>query len=174
MRNLVILSLLPCLSLSLLPCPARPAEDHPCRLVRCREQKPARPNLNLTHSTSFVVYPADLNHMGTLFGGKLLSEMDRTAGIAARRLLYSSKAKRAVTAGIDGVKFHRPGRAGDLLLVTAKVTSLGAKAIDVKVEVWREGDPETDVKFVAEAVFTFVAWDAESGKAVEHGLELDE
>jgi hypothetical protein len=40
-------------------------------------------------STCFVVFPQDCNaNFPMLFGGKVLAEMDRCAGIAVRRTLY--------------------------------------------------------------------------------------
>jgi acyl-CoA hydrolase len=135
-----------------------------------RRQAPV-PKLNLEYSTSFVVYPKDTNHHGTLFGGKALTEMDRCAGIAVRRFLYASKIKKAVTTGADSVRFLRAGKPGDLVVTTAKVTGTGEKFVNVDVTVQREldgGGRET----LAEAGFTFVAVDPETGKAAAHGLTL--
>lgn len=135
-----------------------------------RRQAPL-PKLNLEHGTSFVVYPKDTNHMGTLFGGKTMTEMDRAAGVTVHRFLYASKVKRAVTTGADSVRFLRPGRVGDLVYVTGKVSAVGEKFINVDVTVQREldgGARET----LAEAGFTFVAVDPETGKAAAHGLRL--
>lgn len=126
--------------------------------------------LNVVHESSFVVYPADLNHMDTLFGGRLASEMDRTAGIAVRRLLYSSKtARRAVTMKVEDLEFDRPCRKGDLVLVRAKVVDLGRKSVKVSVLASRE--EAKALESVATATFIFVAVD-DGGRPTEHGLEL--
>lgn len=135
-----------------------------------RRQAPA-PRLNLEHSTSFVVYPKDTNHMGTLFGGRTMAEMDRTAGVAVRRFLYASKVKRAVTTGADSVRFLRPGKVGDLVYVTGRVSGVGEKFINVDVTVQRELDGGVR-ETLAEAGFTFVAIDPETGKSTPHGLSL--
>lgn len=158
--SLVILFCL-CSWAAVAPAPPRP----------CEARRAARPPLNLKHSTSFVVYPQDTNHLGTLFGGKTLAEMDRAAGVCVRRLLYASPAKRAVTSAADSVRFLRPARVGDLLFVSAEVSSLGEKFINVDVVVEREGDGGGRLK-LAEAGFTFVAVD-EAGKPVAHGLRLE-
>lgn len=128
--------------------------------------------LNLTHSTNFVVYPSDCNHMNTLFGGKILAEMDRTCGITVRRLLYSSKCDLAVTAGIESVKFLKPAHVGDLVFTKTKVVKLGKKSITVQVEVVKE-QKDGEVK-LAEGIFTFVSYDVVKKEAVEHGLTLCE
>lgn len=142
----------------------------PCCVPGCDPPPAPARKLNLAHSTSFVVYPADTNHMGTLFGGKLLAEFDRTAGIAVRRLLYASRCGRAVTAGAEAVRFLQPASVGDLILVNARVTRLGERSVTVELEAVRE-TRDSSVK-VADAVFTFVAVDPATGKAAGHGLSL--
>ncbi len=125
--------------------------------------------LNTTHATSFVVYPKQTNHMGTLFGGRVVSEMDRTAGIAVRRLLYASTARSAVTVAISEVSFKAPGKVGDLVFVTADVVALSRKTITLKVRAERENADGTRT-LLADAVFIFAAM--ADGKSAEHGLKL--
>lgn len=52
------------------------------------------PNIKIVNQIeaihSFIVFPEDLNYVGSLFGGKVLAEMDLTAAKAARRLLYGT------------------------------------------------------------------------------------
>jgi acyl-CoA hydrolase len=130
----------------------------------------ADPPLNLTHTTSFVVFPADANaNAPMLFGGKLLAEMDRAAGVAARRLLYASAVRDAVTAGLS-VEFHKPGRVKDLVFVTATVAELGEKSIRIAVRAERETAAGREL--LAEGKFVFVAYSLEEGRAVPHGLSL--
>lgn len=135
---------------------------------------PAKAPSALTHTTSFVVFPADANAHGTLFGGKLLSEMDRTAAIAVRRALYASPTKglRGVTAGVSEVKFLKPATTGDLLFTTAAVASFGEKSVAVNAAVMREDD-RAQLELLATATFTFVAYDPAAKKAVPHGLKLE-
>lgn len=136
------------------------------------DRKPAAPSLNLTHSTSFVVYPADTQHHGTLFGGKILAEMDRCAGIVTRRLLWASPtgARDAVTVSVESVTFRKAGEVKDLIHVRGTVIGLGTKSIRIKVEVVRE--TETGCELLADGVFVYVAYDRTAKKAVEHGLKL--
>lgn len=129
--------------------------------------------LNLTHTTSFVAYPQDANHnYPMIFGGKLLAEMDRCAGITTRRLLYNSpnNAKDAVTIAINNVKFHKSCEVKDLLFVTGKVIKLGEKSITIHVVVERE--TKDSRVLLTEAEYVFVSYDLEKKIAIPHGIIL--
>jgi acyl-CoA hydrolase len=137
------------------------------------------PALNRTHETSFTVYPADLNHMNTLAGARTLGEMDRVAGTTARRLLYASTVRDAVTVGADKIRFLAAGRQKDVVFVKGEVIALGEKSITVKVTVSAErplGDgPGSFTVPLANGVFTYVAFDPSKGRAggaAPHGLTL--
>lgn len=125
-----------------------------------------------THETSFVVYPADCNANGTLFGGKIMSEMDRCAGIAARRFLYGSSAKDAVTIGVDRLVFHKAAKTKDLIFVSAEITKVGEKTIAMSVKVEREtGDGKRER--IADGLFTYCAVDLATGKSIAHGKKIE-
>lgn len=129
--------------------------------------------VELEASTSFVVFPADCNaNPPACFGGKLLAEMDRCAAIAVRRCLRASPAgaRDAVTVAVDGVQFHRPARVKDLVVVTARVSAVGARSLTVDVRA--ECDAEDGRQLLVGGKFVFVAYDVEKGKAVEHRLQL--
>lgn len=143
--------------LLLLACLAGPAAAPPARL-------------NLSHETSFVVFPADANAMGTLFGGKLLAEMDRAAAVTVRRLLYASPATDAVTAAVEGVRFHRGGAVKDLVFVRGEVVGLGGRSVRVRVVAERE--TRAGRELLADGVFVFAAYDLAARKAVPHGLTM--
>lgn len=122
-------------------------------------------------STSFVAFPADCNaNPPIVFGGKLLAEMDRCAGITVRRALYKSTATQdAVTVAINNVKFVKAVKVKDLVVVNGLVTKVGEKTITVQVSLSRElkgGELEACV----DAEFVFCAFDVAAGKAVAHGL----
>lgn len=129
--------------------------------------------LNTTHTTSFVVFPQDCNaNPPMLFGGKLLAEMDRCAGITTRRLLYSSPtgAKDAVTRSIDNVVFYKPAQVKDLIIVTGNVESVGEKSITVHVTVIKETANQKEL--IVEGKFTFVAYNLAEMKSMPHGIIL--
>ena len=105
---------------------------------------------------TFTVFPDDLNYAGTLFGGKLLSEMDIAALKAVRRVLYKSPCDGAVTASVDKVDFEAPGRLGDIIDLKAVVKHLGKSSIVVGVVVTKE-DQKGRIERICTAKFTFVA-----------------
>lgn len=130
-------------------------------------------DINREFSTSFVAFPQDCNaNPPMLFGGKLLAEMDRCAGIATRRFLYSSPAgaKDAVTVGIDKVRFHKAAKVKDLLVVTGRVANAGKKSVTIFIIVERETRDGREV--IADGEYTFVAYDLAEQKAIEHGISL--
>lgn len=129
--------------------------------------------VSTTHETSFVVFPQDCNaNPPMLFGGKILAEMDRCAGITTRRFLYSSPhgVRDAVTVGITDVAFISPGKVKDLIFVRGTIVDVGDKSIKVKVEVEREALGKREL--ISRGTFIFVAYDAEKQQSVRHGLGL--
>ena len=77
------------------------------------------------------VFPTDTNPQGNLFGGTLVSWMDKAAGFAAMRRARSS----VVTAAIEDIAFQVPILQGDLVEITATVISVGRTSMRVRVEV---------------------------------------
>lgn len=130
------------------------------------------PKANLSHTTSFVVFPQDSNANPPMaFGGKLLAEMDRTAGITVRRFLYQSplKARDAVTVSIRDLDFKKSAQVKDLLFVTGTVVETGTKSITMRVKVERELADETR-ELLLEGTFVFCSYDLTSKTAIPHGL----
>lgn len=140
--------------------------------------RPAVPATVAVSSSSFVVFAGDCNaNPPMLFGGKLLAEMDRMAGITTRRFLYdSSTARDAVTVAVNNVKFHRPAQVKDLLIVLGMVMATGEKSVTVGVRVERETMEGGGVirELIAEGEFVYVAVtidpETKKSKAVPHGL----
>ena len=130
------------------------------------------PAPNLSHTTSFVVFPQDTNANPPMsFGGKLMAEMDRCAGITARRFLYRSPtgARDAVTVEVLNLKFLKAAQVKDLLFVTGTVVKAGSKSITMHLKLERELPDETR-ELLLEGDFVFVAFDLTTKKAIEHGL----
>jgi acyl-CoA thioesterase YciA len=99
--------------------------------------------------------PSDINANGHIFGGWVLSQMDKAAGIVAR---HHSKGPVA-TIAIDRMEFIAPIHLRDLISVYAEVESVGRTSMKVRIEVIATRDRgATDVK-VTEGLFTFVAID---------------
>lgn len=124
-------------------------------------------NRELTYS--FTVFPDDLNWAGTLFGGKLLAEMDLAAANTARRVLYGSDCNGVVTASLDKVDFKKPAHLGDIIEIRTWIIDLGRTSIRVKVNVTRE-DKQGDIAAICTADFTMVA--VKSEKPYPHNCIL--
>jgi acyl-CoA thioesterase YciA len=86
-----------------------------------------------------------------------MAQMDLAAGnVAARRARG-----RCATVAVDGIVFHSPVQVGDEVTVFAELLSVGRTSMRLKVAAWRRPRDGEDSIQVTEAVFTFVAIDAE-------------
>ena len=99
--------------------------------------------------------PSDINANGHIFGGWVLSQMDKAAGIVARHRSGGAVA----TIAIDRMEFIEPIHLRDLISVYAEVESVGRTSMKIRIEVmaWRDSGA-IRVK-VTEGLFTFVAID---------------
>ncbi len=83
-----------------------------------------------------MVFPAQSNHYGTLFGGTALNLMGKAAFIAASR-----HARRAVViAASDRVDFLRPIKVGQLVELDARIVRAGRSSMTVKAETLLSGE----------------------------------
>lgn len=119
--------------------------------------------------SSFLVFPEDMNYAGTLFGGKILAEMDRAALKAARRALYGTGCDGAVTVSFDKVDFKKPAHLGDIIELTATITRLGRTSIQIHVLVSKEDHAGT-IENICEASIVFVS--VKGGKPYPHYCAL--
>lgn len=77
--------------------------------------------------TTHRVMNADLNEHATMFGGRLLAIVDAEASLPAVRLAHSI----VVTASMDHVQFLSPFRMGTTVEMTAYVTGIGHRSMEV-------------------------------------------
>ena len=103
----------------------------------------------------YKIFPNDLNSEGTVFGGVILSLMDRTALVVAER--HSGKS--CVTVSIDAVRFLAPGRKGDNLICTAVITRSWTSSMEIDLKIIAEHPFSGETKEILEAFFTFCAFD---------------
>jgi acyl-CoA hydrolase len=105
------------------------------------------------------IFPNDVNNHNTLFGGKLMSDMDMIASISAVR----HARKEVVTASTDSVDFLSPITPQDSVCIESFVTWTGTSSMEVFVKVIAENLLTGNRKIAATAFLTFVALD-ERGK----------
>ncbi len=123
------------------------------------EQRPSKKMKDsLTVKTSHVS-PPDTNHHGNLFGGKLMSDVDDVASIAAARFAR----KPVVTVSTDSVDFFKPILIGDAVTMEAIVTWSGTTSMEVFVKVLSEHLITGEKSIAAFSFLTFVALD-ENGR----------
>jgi len=124
----------------------------------------------LTAVHSFTVFPQDLNYANSLFGGKVMAEMDIAGVKVVRRALYGTGADGCVTASVDRIDFKKPAFLGDLITMVSEIKTLGKSSIQVKITVTRESIMG-DIDYICAANFTFVAM--KDKKSFKHGLTFD-
>jgi acyl-CoA hydrolase len=122
--------------------------------------KSKTPSESLTILTDLVL-PSETNPLDSLFGGELLSRMDRACSIAARRHSKSI----VVTASVNHVAFNKPVPVGSVLTVEAKVSRAFYSSMEIFVDVWMECLKTGKKEKVNEGIYTFVAVD-KNGKPI--------
>lgn len=116
--------------------------------------KSKTPSQSLTINTE-VVLPNDTNHVGNLFGGKLMQWVDITAAIAAQRHC----GRVVVTAAINHVSFDNPIKQNSVVTLEAKVSRAFSSSMEIFVDVWVENPVTGEKTKCNEAILTFVAID---------------
>ncbi|MFO0356567.1 MAG: acyl-CoA thioesterase [Sphingobacteriaceae bacterium] len=116
--------------------------------------KAKKPSQSLTINTE-VVLPNDTNHVGNLFGGKLMQWVDITAAIAAQRHC----GRVVVTAAINHVSFDNPIKQNSVVTLEAKVSRAFSSSMEIFVDVWVENPVTGEKTKCNEAILTFVAID---------------
>jgi len=124
--------------------------------------------LQATHS--FTVFPEDLNYKGSLFGGKILAEMDIAGLKPIRRVLYLTECDNLVTARINRVDFLKPAKLGDMIELTTTIIKLGTTSITVFVNVTKE-DEMGRVEKICDASLVYVS--LKDGRPHPHKLYMD-
>jgi acyl-CoA hydrolase len=114
------------------------------------------------HETSELMMPQHANNLGHVFGGVILSLIDKTGAIAAFRHSRAS----VTTASIARVDFREPIHLGDLVVLKASVNFVGRSSMEVGVRVEAE-DLMTGVRRHTNSCYlTFVAIDR-NGRPIE-------
>ncbi len=111
---------------------------------------------------SEIVFPADSNALGNLFGGRLMQYIDLVGAMAASRHARAI----TVTASMDHLDFVAPVRVGELLILKASVNRAFRTSMEVGVRVMVEDVQEQRLRHVSSAYLTFVAVDHQGQRLV--------
>ena len=119
--------------------------------------RPKRVSESAIHDQTAIVFPNDLNSVGTLFGGRVLEQADIVAAVVTKRHC----GRVCVTLGVDSVRFLAPARHGEILVFQAAINRVWRTSMEVGVKVWSEDFKTPDRKrtHIFSAYFTFVAVD---------------
>jgi acyl-CoA hydrolase len=110
---------------------------------------------------SEIIFPADANALGNLFGGRLMQYIDLVGAMAASRHARAI----TITASMDHLDFVAPVHVGDLLILKASVNRAYRTSVEVGVKAMVEDIREQCLKHVSSAYLTYVAVDHQG-----HGL----
>ena len=103
-----------------------------------------------------IVLPNDTNNLNNLFGGQLLSWMDRCAAISAHRHCRET----VVTATVNHVSFKEAIPQGSIVTLEAKVSRAFRSSMEIFIDVFTEDKHGNGEKTKCnEAIYTFVAVD---------------
>ena len=109
-----------------------------------------------------VMMPRDINPMGTIFGGIILSYIDQAGMVEARKRTV----QKLVTVAMHEVKFLAPVFVGDLVSFYTDTVRVGNTSITVRITVdaWRGAEPHETARVTqAEVVYVAVS---EPGKPI--------
>ncbi|MCK9182072.1 MAG: acyl-CoA thioesterase [Fibrobacteraceae bacterium] len=104
--------------------------------------------------TNDIVHPADANAYGIVFGGHLVSLMDKAACMSA----FKHAEAKVTTVSVDSIYFQHPAPIGTMLSLKAAVNRVFHSSMEVGIKVtgWRPHEKETEI---CTAYMTFVALD---------------
>lgn len=128
---------------------------------------PKRPGDSVAVFTELMM-PHQVNNLGHVFGGELLSIVDRAAAVAAMR----HAGLPVVTVSIDRVDFREPIYTGELVTCTARVNFVGRTSMEVGVRVEAENLLSGTKRHTNTCFLTFVAIDDAHRPAPVPPLEL--
>src|SRR5271167_1629295 len=114
---------------------------------------------------SEIIFPADSNALGNLFGGRLMQYIDLVGAVAAGRHARAI----TVTASMDHLDFLAPVRVGDLLILKASVNRAFRTSMEIGVKAMVEDVRAQRLRHVSSAYLTYVAVDQQGrGLIVPH------
>jgi len=106
---------------------------------------------------SELMMPQHANIMGNVFGGVVLSLVDRVAAVAAIR----HSRRPCVTVSVDKVDFKEPIHVGELLTAYARVNFAGRTSMEVGVKILAEDVLTGQRRHTNSCYVTYVALDDE-------------
>lgn len=131
------------------------------------ERESQSPDESESTITEFMM-PGQVNNLGHVFGGVLLSMVDRAAAVTAMRHARQP----CVTISINQVDFKEPIYAGEVVTCTARVNYVGRTSMEIGVCVFAEHPISGRRRHTNDCFLTFVAIDEKSRPTPVPALKL--
>jgi acyl-CoA hydrolase len=122
---------------------------------KSKESMEARTVSESQSERSEIIFPADANALGNLFGGRLMQFIDLVGAMAASRHARTY----VVTASMDHLDFIAPVHVSDLLILKASVNRAFRTSMEIGVKAVVEDILTGMTKHVSSAYLTYVAVD---------------
>jgi len=116
-----------------------------------------------------VVLPEDTNQRGSIFGGRVVSLIDKCAAVVALRHARSD----VVTVAMDSVEFRHPVRLGDILALAGRLNATFGSSMEIEVEVHSEDPYSGERNLTTRAFVTMVAVDPRGNPMKVAGLTAE-
>lgn len=120
-----------------------------------RDMEPRSPSASES-LVSELMMPHQVNNHGHVFGGVVLSMVDRAAGVASMR----HSGRPCVTVSFDRVDFKEPIFTGEVVTCRARVNYVGTTSMEIGVRVEAENLFTRKTRHTNSCYLTFVAIDA--------------
>lgn len=133
------------------------------------DMSPKKPSES-TALVSELMMPHQVNNLGHVFGGEILSMVDRAAAVSAMR----HSGLPAVTVYIDRVDFMEPIYTGELVTCTARVNFVGRTSMEIGVHVEAENLLSGSKRHTNTCLLTFVAIDENHRPCPVRRLDLSD
>jgi acyl-CoA hydrolase len=133
---------------------------------------PSRPSRRVSesqHVSSALMMPTDENARGHVFGGAIMSLMDKTAAVCAMRHARTT----CVTVSVDRIDFREPIFVGELVIVMASVNWVGRTSMEIGIRIEAENMLTGVRRHTNSCYATFVAIDRDGNPAEVPLLTLE-